>query len=341
MGKKNISQGVILLIMLIAFTGIVLLYSDFKFTGLVVEGTCTNEIANCTESWECTEWQTCADGAQTRTCTDTNSCGTSCKPAETQACVVNITQEEINETESDLNETQNITSTYCGDGIIQNPNSNGTVEVCDNGATNGQACSPAYNGYCVYCSLECTSVTAQGASCGDGTCNGDEDCTSCSGDCGSCQEEEEEETTTTTTTPPVATPPAPKPATCTPDWKCGEWQECINGTQIRACTDVKTCGISTGMPATKQDCVEVKAETVSKNVQQKRGLFNIVGSAVEGPINVVGGIFTNRTKTLIFSGVVILLVGGFIVARFFLFKRMGIKKLDELIDNLSSGEDEE
>jgi len=42
---------------------------------------------SCTESWSCTEWGSCNNGLQTRTCTDDNNCGTtSNKPVEEQAC---------------------------------------------------------------------------------------------------------------------------------------------------------------------------------------------------------------------------------------------------------------
>ncbi|GEM_PF-1255438 len=42
----------------------------------------------CTPSWSCTAWSTCSNGQQTRTCTDSNNCGTtSGKPAESQSCL--------------------------------------------------------------------------------------------------------------------------------------------------------------------------------------------------------------------------------------------------------------
>lgn len=41
----------------------------------------------CTESWNCTEWNTCSSSQQTRACTDLNSCATTySKPAESQSC---------------------------------------------------------------------------------------------------------------------------------------------------------------------------------------------------------------------------------------------------------------
>jgi len=42
----------------------------------------------CTENWNCGEWSSCSEqGTQTRTCTDSNSCGTTKnKPSTTQSC---------------------------------------------------------------------------------------------------------------------------------------------------------------------------------------------------------------------------------------------------------------
>ena len=48
--------------------------------------TCSND-CSCTESWTCTEWGSCSNEIQTRTCTDENYCGTeNDKPSETQNC---------------------------------------------------------------------------------------------------------------------------------------------------------------------------------------------------------------------------------------------------------------
>ncbi|MBI2046895.1 hypothetical protein HYT26_01895, partial [Candidatus Pacearchaeota archaeon] len=44
----------------------------------------------CSPSWACGSWSSCANGQQTRTCTDTKSCSTTAgKPAETQPCEIN------------------------------------------------------------------------------------------------------------------------------------------------------------------------------------------------------------------------------------------------------------
>ncbi len=58
--------------------------NKYKITGLSFSG--IGE-AGCTESWSCTSWSTCSGGTQTRTCADSNHCGTeSSKPSESQIC---------------------------------------------------------------------------------------------------------------------------------------------------------------------------------------------------------------------------------------------------------------
>jgi hypothetical protein len=44
-------------------------------------------LVKCNESWKCSSWSKCINSTQTRTCTDSNKCGTAVqKPAESQAC---------------------------------------------------------------------------------------------------------------------------------------------------------------------------------------------------------------------------------------------------------------
>lgn len=41
----------------------------------------------CAETWACSDWGACANSVQARSCSDSNSCGTTrSKPAETQNC---------------------------------------------------------------------------------------------------------------------------------------------------------------------------------------------------------------------------------------------------------------
>ncbi len=48
----------------------------------------TTSISRCTESWSCLEWSSCTNSQQTRSCSDSNDCGTTeNKPTETQYCL--------------------------------------------------------------------------------------------------------------------------------------------------------------------------------------------------------------------------------------------------------------
>jgi hypothetical protein len=57
-------------------------------TGSYQYATCAPLTASCTPNWSCTSWSQCSTyGSQTRSCSDTNACGTTAgKPAETQSC---------------------------------------------------------------------------------------------------------------------------------------------------------------------------------------------------------------------------------------------------------------
>jgi uncharacterized repeat protein (TIGR01451 family) len=47
-----------------------------------------------------------------------------------------------------------------------------------------------------------------------------------------------------------------EPPTCTPNWQCTEWSECIDDVQTRTCTDLNNCGTEEGKPAESQACGE-------------------------------------------------------------------------------------
>ncbi|MFH1590181.1 MAG: DUF4215 domain-containing protein [archaeon] len=59
--------------------------------------------------------------------------------------------------------------TYCGDGIVQDPNDYGVNEVCDeNGNNTNTACTPSYEDTCSWCDLTCIPHNETGPYCGDG-----------------------------------------------------------------------------------------------------------------------------------------------------------------------------
>ena len=124
---------------------------------------------------------TCGDGtvAKTEKCDDGNTnggdgCSSSCKIESGYSC----------------SGKPSSCTTTCGDGVQAGS------EGCDNGGSNTDtACTASYGGSCTYCTTSCSSVTVQGASCRDGTCDsGSETCSSCLSDCGECNIQENEPT---------------------------------------------------------------------------------------------------------------------------------------------------
>ena len=45
------------------------------------------------------------------------------------------------------------------------------------------------------------------------------------------------------------------PKSCTENWQCSEWDDCINNYQTRVCIDTKNCGTILNKPVERQDCV--------------------------------------------------------------------------------------
>jgi hypothetical protein len=64
----------------------------------------------------------------------------------------------------------------CGDGTKQWPNDNWQYEECDNGNSNGQECSPGWNGQCPYCGTDCKIKTKYGPTCTNECTAGDKVC---------------------------------------------------------------------------------------------------------------------------------------------------------------------
>ena len=43
-------------------------------------------------------------------------------------------------------------------------------------------------------------------------------------------------------------------SSCTPNWNCTEWSECIDGEEIRSCVDFNLCGNDSTKPDEIQEC---------------------------------------------------------------------------------------
>jgi len=93
---------------------------------------------------------------------------------------------------------------------------------------------------------------SEGIYCGDGSCNGGETCSSCIADCGSC--------------PTGGSNRGggggggsggiiiPTNESCKEKWSCGEWSDCLDGKQTRACSDLDSCGTTVFKPNEIKSC---------------------------------------------------------------------------------------
>lgn len=82
-------------------------------------------------------------------------------------------------------------------------------------------------------------------SCGDGICNGDETCSTCSADCGQCSSSSS------------SSSGGGSGGGCTYDWQCTNWFPSIcpdTGIQERVCVNKGTCSGTTNMPNETREC---------------------------------------------------------------------------------------
>jgi hypothetical protein len=99
--------------------------------------------------------------------------------------------------------------------------------------------------------------------CGDGSCNGDETCSSCQQDCGQCPSPkcgngvcDPGETCSCCPSDCGGCGGGGGGGGCTPSWHCSEWSACYeDGTQKRLCLDANNCGTLAGKPEEMKFCL--------------------------------------------------------------------------------------
>ena len=221
-------------------------------------------ITPCTENWTCGNWGSCVNNQQTRTCTDSNSCGTTNnRPPLTQTCVcqenwqcsgwsacVNGQQTQTctdsnncgtNVSKPETNKT--CTLPACGDNTLFGQCSLTKPKYCENGSLIDQCstCGCSMNEVCkpdgrcvVECASnqECKDLFGQKYKCENGQCviehaecYSDSDCSE-GKYCrmGVCEPIQKRETVTTG--PSAGLPAPPVPGECTSSWNCSEFSEC-------------------------------------------------------------------------------------------------------------------
>lgn len=136
---------------------------------------------------------------------------------------------------------------------------------------NGAACPNAICNLTAYDSSTKTFVAnvnkfssfeiVEGPYCGDGVCNGDEECDKCVADCGDCGED------------------GGGTYSCIPSWNC-TWTLCVNNRQTLNCVDRNSCGTTSGRPSnhgTTQFCV------IEQNCTDNDGDGYGIGTDCKGP----------------------------------------------------------
>lgn len=100
--------------------------------------------------------------------------------------------------------------------------------------------------------------------CGDGICDSGESCSSCPGDCGSCDTGTDSGSDSGSSdnsggsggfmAPPSGGDDDSGEDDCTENWSCTGWSECISGKQTRTCADSNRCGTTEEKPEEVRDC---------------------------------------------------------------------------------------
>ncbi len=344
---------------LFAIFGLAAVVALFMFAGRgnnLTGNVIGSEGQTCDGNWvNITDWSECVNGNQTRTMNSSDS--TNCVPpiTEIQSCVV----------EAPLNLSINIESptatTYETQSILISILSTApsVFYTLDNGVTNetytaSVTKSLAEGTYILNAFASDNNVTentqsvaftvdlpAAAPECGDSSCNGDETCDTCPGDCGVCEEQTTTEETTTQEESTVQVPVTTEsvPVVCTPAWTCTGWTECsLEGSQTRDCSDSNSCGTEDGKPELSQACAPPETcEDGLKNqdevgvdcggVCEKRcSIFVLAGSVVSGPIGNVTNFFSsNKTRAFLILGGVAVLAAGVVVYLVFGKKKKWIK----------------
>ena len=189
--------------------------------------------SSCTPYWQCSTWSTCANDKKTRTCTDTNGCGSLAnKPDVSSTCSV----------AGCIPSWQASIWSTCAKGTQTR-----TVTDANNcGTTTGKLATSQ-----TCCAATCLTQT-------DGIYS-----ISCSGTPTKCSTGKICENTYTTsteyingavqTTQKVSGSKCITPV-CNPVWTTGEWSSCENGKKTRTVTDTNNCGVTTGKPAISETC---------------------------------------------------------------------------------------
>ncbi|MBI5060861.1 MAG: hypothetical protein HZB67_00945 [Candidatus Aenigmarchaeota archaeon] len=203
---------------------------------------------------------------------------------------------------------------------------NGASEVfivCNGNSFGGYTCSNLGDKYKINGLLH-SGVQEYAPYCGDGSCNNGETCSSCSQDCGTCPPPKQ----TTSGGGGLASP------TCTENWNCMSWSDCINGMQNRTCVDSDSCGTTKNRPSLSQPCSIPVLNRTSENqttsqipTQQtpEQPSKSSIATENQTATNPITGMLTSPGNYLIF-GICVMIIFIIVVIILFRKKFSGKKK---------------
>ena len=145
--------------------------------------------------------------------------------------------------------------------------------------------------------------------CGDGVCNNDETCGTCSSDCGSCSTGGGGSSSGSGSSSGGSLTTTSSSTGCIEDWECGEWSLCMKGLSGRSCEDLNDCGTETLKPELTQEC------SMDDSEGGIGGLSGITGA-------VIGAIQLNPEVA---SGIGALVIIGLGTGLFIFIKKKGKK----------------
>ena len=170
---------------------------------------------------------------------------------------------------------------------------------------------------CLSCPVDCDNAKTD-VCCGDGICGIElyEDENTCPED---CEEEDDNDGPSggggSSGGPSGGGGSKTTPTTCTENWICGLWTECINGQQTRYCKDLNKCGTTYHKPEQERSCVPTTKGIEGREGQQPESTG----------ISPTGAVIGARTLSLI--GLYALAIIVAIVAATYLRARMSRGKV--------------
>lgn len=126
-----------------------------------------------------------------------------------------------------------------------------------------------------------------------------------------------------------------KVSSCVPKFVCGEWGECLNGSQTRICSDSMKCKASQNKTET-QTCEMLIVENCEDGIKNQDEQGVDCGGVCDKKCgsSITGGVISGTTGTvaIVSSIIIAIIVAGFFTGRFLFKKKIGIAQMHHLLD---------